>query len=148
MSSQDDFSKEQIINFFSRHFAIGEVLSINREKEGIANLSYKVTTISGDFLLHVSLRHTFYQVGYEVKLLNSLRDLPTPKLIVDKQGRYLCRFLGRPVILYRYLSGKTVRHLADFHLREIGSFLGKYHSQTKGFSSPVKDIDFISVSTQ
>ncbi len=142
MNSQDDFSKKQIIGFLSRHFTIGDVLSVKKEKEGMANSSYKVTTASGDFLLRISLRHTFYQVGYEVKLLNILKNLPTPKLIADKQGRYLRKFLGRTAILYRYLPGRTVKRLANSHLQEIGSFLGKYHRQVEGFSSPVKRYRF------
>lgn len=139
---KEKLTKKEISDFLSDNFFLGKVISIIQEKQGMANLSYRITTDQGKFLLRLSLRHNWYQIKYEVKLLRSLSSLPTPSLLADKKGRYLFRCNGKPAIIYSYLPGKMIKRLSMQQLKALGEFLGRYHQQTKNFFVAIKRYQF------
>jgi len=61
----------------------------------------------------------------EIKLLNSLNNLPIPKVVDRFQIR------GHEVVIYTQIQGEIVSNPTHKDIAQIGNFLKKFHNQSK-----------------
>jgi len=132
-----EVGKADIKKLLSDFDDLGELIFFAQEKEGMANLSYKIDTTSGSFILRLAYRNTWSQVQGEVELLNNLKNIPTPRLLANNKGQYLFKFKNQPAIIYKYLPGRVIKNITAQHVNQIGKFLGQYHSQARFIKSSV-----------
>lgn len=131
--SQSDYQK--IINIFN----LGKIKKIEYFELGLAAPKVHVVTSKGQYVI------AKYKIGkgenfknkplsslkYEVDLLTSLKNLPTPKYIAYKKNNYILDFKGFAVTVYEYLKGMPPKYINDKRAFQLGKFLGSFHRQTK-----------------
>lgn len=139
-------TKAELKRHLAKHFNLGTLLSYQRLERGYANSLYHVKTTKGDFVVKIAVRHNSEKINYEIKLLNSLQDLPVPKLLKTKGNKDFFDYRGHKTLVYPFLPGEEKKKFTKSMLFEVGNFLGKLHLQTEGFVSPVKRIDYYEVS--
>jgi len=89
----------------------------------IDGVSSTVYLLGEDFILKLFEPHQ--NIEDEIKLLNSIRDLPIPKVIdIFKIDEFR-------VIIYTQIRGEILKRVDKIHILEIGKFLRDFHSQSK-----------------
>lgn len=139
-------TKEELEAHLQKYFELGKLLSFEKLKKGLANNLYYLKTTKGEFTLKVAIRHNSKKINYEIDLLNALKNLPTPKPLKTKTGKYLSDFKQHKTFLYTFLMGNEKQEFNTRMLTQIGEFLGKLHLQTENFTSSIKRTEFYSVS--
>lgn len=134
------------INDFLENYNLGKLLSHKEIKTGLVNRVYLLKTTKGRYILKIAVRNNPVRVRYEAELLNYLKNLPVPKPIKSKNKRLLEDFGRNKAIIYKYLAGRQRSHYNFKMLEQVGSFLGKMHSQTINFKSKIKRVEYYNFS--
>ena len=121
-----------------RDFNLGRLEDIAEIKKGLINKKYLLSTSENKFVLRISLRRAAKDLKFEVDLLNHLKNLPTPQLIKNKNSGYIGRVGENPFIIYRYISGQTVKNISMDLIRQLALFQAEFHRQGERFISRVK----------
>lgn len=135
-------NKKDLKKYLERHYKLGRLLSIKKFKKGLANHLYLLTTEKGKFSLKIAIRNNSERLDYEIKLLNSIKNLPVPRPVRTIQGVYIFNYKNHRSFIYPYLPGKEEKVFSSKMLYEIGRFLGRLHLQTEKFRSSVNRIKF------
>ncbi|MFF7333647.1 phosphotransferase [Streptomyces sp. NPDC008150] len=107
---------------------------------GMANSSFLATSPDGRFVLTVLDNHGADGAARLAALTEELlrRGAPTSELVPTLDGGRVTETHGRPVILKRWLSGRTLPALPPESLRAAGRLLGELHGiPTAGLALPV-----------
>lgn len=140
-------SKLELEDHILKNFDLGKVISYRKLKKGLANCLFNIKTTKGNFALKIAIRHNSNKINYEIDFLNSIKGLPTPKLLKTKHNKYFFDYKGHRTLVYPFLLGKEINKFTNKMLFEVGEFLGKLHLQTKGFQSSIKRTDFYNISS-
>jgi homoserine kinase type II len=133
-----EFSKENIAETFQDNYNLGVVKRIEPLKKGVANKLYKVETSEGEYVFKVAIRNTEDErVFHEVEFLNRLSDIPSPKPIKTKSGKFICLFQNFSAFAYPFLPGEAQEKLDASLRKQAGEALARIHLQSKNFSTPV-----------
>ncbi len=148
MMSAPALTKKKLESILKKHYAIGFLISFERMKKGLGNVLYRVRTTRGDFTLKIAMRNNPIRVRYEIELLEHLTKLPVPHLIKTKAGGYFFSYGKYKSFMYAFLPGAHASEITPAMLREVGTFLGKLHLQTKGFTSRVPRMRFYDITSK
>src|SRR5258708_7767013 len=81
-------NKGELEKYISRHYKLGRILNYKKLEKGFANCLYRFQTTKGYFTFKIAIRHNSSKLKYEIDLLNNIANLPTPKPIKTKSGKY------------------------------------------------------------
>ncbi|OGI66814.1 hypothetical protein A2823_01095 [Candidatus Nomurabacteria bacterium RIFCSPHIGHO2_01_FULL_41_91] len=132
------FTEESLEKHLSHYPNIGRVLNFKKLEGGVANVVYKIKTTKGNFVLKIVIRNNPYRVNYEVELLNKIKNLPIPKPLKARNGKFLVMYKKHQILLYPYLPGKKTENINHKISSAVGKFLAKLHLQTRNFHSKIK----------
>jgi homoserine kinase type II len=117
-------------------YPVGKVLSFEHIKKGYMNHSFIVRTDKGKYILRIGKKtKTANDLLFEIKMLNHLRGLPTPKYVQDNTGNYVNVFKGHNYTVYQYIEGSTPKKTSEKLMQQVAFFLAEFHNQTKNFKS-------------
>jgi len=136
---------KQNITKFLGSYEIGELLEYKKIKSGFANAMIRLKATSGDYILKIVIRNNPYRINYEVDLLNFLKNLPLPKPIKAKDGKYLSDYGANKAFVYKFIPGKQVSKISNLVLKQVGELLAKFHMQSQHFKSKIKRFELYSV---
>ena len=139
------FTKETLERHLEKYSSLGKLLSYKKFEKGVANYVYKIKTTKGVFTLKISIRNNPHRIKYEIELLNKIKNLPTPKPIKARNGKYLVMYKNHQTFLYPYLSGQESKNINKEMICNVGKFLGKLHLQTKNFTSKIKRVKLYAI---
>ncbi len=135
-------------------FGLGTVTTVEQFSGGLAAPKVAVQTEKGKFII------AKYTLGpgdnfknkprealkEEIKLLNTLQDLPVPHYLPDKKGDFILDYKGYGITIYDFLKGRRQDELNESQVFELGRFLGNFHKQGMNlniqFSRRYKFYDF------
>lgn len=110
--------------------------SLEETIDGISDSTYITSTDNGNkYILKIYEFASKEEVKNEINILNALKELPTPKSLLNKTR--IPEFQGKPIGIFTYLDGKSQNSLTIEQIKEIGLFLGKFHN----FSQHIKSIN-------
>lgn len=135
MSVYTAVSYKQADNFLSR-YALGRLLEIQGVSEGIENTVYFIFTDAGEYVLTLFETQKKENLHYYLELMNhaaQAKTVPTPVLVVDRQGQYLNELCGKPATLVERLAGTTAAEVTEKHCRIIGDALARLHQVMSSF---------------
>jgi len=135
-------TKQELERHLAQHYELGKLHSYSKMKKGLGNALYRIRTTTGDYTFKIAIRNNPVRVGYEIELLRHVKHLPIPQPVRAKDGTYLRDFKGYKSFLYPFLPGIERKRFTDTMLRGVGTFLGKLHLQTRGFSSKIPRIEY------
>ncbi len=117
-------------------YNIGRVLDYRALNHGYMNYTYAVTTDVGRYILRIGKKTKEKKdILFEIKLVNSLHDLPVPNYIADKNGMYINTFNGHYYTFYQYLKGNMPPQITPALRRQLATFLARFHVQTREYNT-------------
>lgn len=123
---------QQLVQKIANDFDLGKIRRWRRIPNSFVNEKYVLTTAKGEFLASSSIR-TLRQIDDEIALLNHLRGLPVPALVLSRTKQYRQNYNGKPFIVYRYLKGYAPRSITPLLMRQLGSFQAQFHQRGAHF---------------
>lgn len=110
-----------------RDWPLEEIIRISQFDRGVINLSYRVDTVDGRYVLRVLPEgRSQADVDFEASVLGCCKDLGVPQFI-ERDGSFLFTFGDRHGVIYRFLEGSHVESLTVDHVRSVGNWLGRFH---------------------
>ena len=107
------------------------------------NLSYKIITSKGKFILKILTMQKEVILKKELKILSLLKNkIPTRSLIKSKSGKDYLIIKGYPVLVLEFIEGKILKDGSQASLnilRELGKYLGLIH-RTKFHEGGTTDV--------
>lgn len=133
---------------FLRNYDLGGLIAFQNIELGLMNKIFLLQAEKGNFILKILQQNNRGNlIDYELDLLNYLHDLPTPRPIALKNGKYSSRLGNNKAFLMTLLPGKHKKIITDYDLKDIGMFLAKLHNQTANFKSRIRRLETLSYST-
>lgn len=113
--------------------------SLDKTIDGISDSTYIGTLNDNNkCILKIYEFASNKEVINEIKILNTLKNLPTPKpLINDTEVK---SYKEKPVAIFSFLEGQSYANPSVEQVKEIGLFLGKFHVFSKNIKSVNKNI--------
>lgn len=113
--------------------------SLDKTIDGISDSTYIGTLNDGNkCILKIYEFASKEEVANEIKILNTLKGLPTPKpLINDTEVK---NYKKKPVAIFTFLKGRSYDNPSIEQVKEIGLFLGKFHAFSQNIKSLNKNI--------
>lgn len=145
MLKEVQVTKRSLQEHFQKHYGF-KVFSYERLNKGFANQLYKVNTDDGVYTFKVVIRNHPHRIKYEIELLKVLKNLPIPQPQKTRKDIYLPEFKKQKSLIYPFLPGEDKKEFTEHMLWQVGSFLGKLHLQTEGFSSSIERLEFYNLS--
>lgn len=98
-------------------------------KDGLRNSNYLIKSAGKKFILRVCDDQTEDQAETLVDLLEylSLYDFPCPKPVLSKEA-VVTKCYDKPVLVFKYLEGESVRDLNSNQLQQLGKCMAALHS--------------------
>jgi homoserine kinase type II len=131
---------DDISNWISQDFAIGQATEIRGIHGGIENSNFFLDThLNGkkqEFVLTIFERLSADQLPYYLELMRHLANqgIPVPKPIENKQGQILFSLKGKPAAIVTKLPGLSRPEPQAAHCALAGEMLAKMHLAGKDFS--------------
>ncbi len=107
------------------------VLDYAFTKNGISDSVYIIFSEDRKYLFKLYENSSLAEIEREISLLKHISSLPVPKVIADKRGEEITPFGDKFFVIYSFIEGEIVKNIKEIHLKEIGEFFGKFHSQSK-----------------
>jgi homoserine kinase type II len=112
-------------------YGLGKLTKVTGVPAGSVNTLYLLETTRGKFFLKIDEAKSMEAVQQELGLLQFLRahGLRCPQPLVDRQGKVLRLYHGKPLSLSLPLPGKTLSEtrLTPAHLTHVGQLLASLH---------------------
>jgi homoserine kinase type II len=130
---------DEISNWISRDFEIGQATEIRGIHGGIENSNFFLNTdLNGkkqEFVLTIFERLSAEQLPYYLELMRHLANqgIPVPKPIENKQGQILFSLKGKPAAIVSKLPGLSRLQPEASHCALVGAMLAKMHLAGKDF---------------
>ena len=130
---------DEISNWISQDFDIGEATEIRGIHGGIENSNFFLNThLNGkkqEFVLTIFERLSAEQLPYYLELMRHLANqgIPVPKPIENKQGQILFSLKGKPAAIVSKLPGLSRLQPEASHCTLVGAMLAKMHLAGKDF---------------
>jgi homoserine kinase type II len=135
-------SKRTVITAAER-YNLGEIRSLTQLHGGLQTPKTLVKTTKGTFVISKhnlstakGLVHKSREsLSYEIKLLNTLKDLPVPHFVRSQKGRYMEDINNSWVTVDTFIPGKKPHTITPKMAYQIGLFIGDFHTQGKRFKT-------------
>lgn len=130
---------DEISNWISQNFEIGQATEIRGIHGGIENSNFFLNTdLNGkkqEFVLTIFERLSAEQLPYYLELMRHLANqgIPVPKPIENKQGQILFSLKGKPAAIVSKLPGLSRLQPEASHCALVGAMLAKMHLAGKDF---------------
>jgi len=112
---------------------------IEPTKDGISDSTYIIFDKNKKYIFKIYEFASEKEIINEIEILNSLKTLPVPKVITNINKIKL--YNNKPTALFSFLDGYSLTtNITLEQVKEIGSFLGKFHSLSKNIISINKNI--------
>ncbi|MEK6953719.1 MAG: homoserine kinase [Candidatus Micrarchaeota archaeon] len=130
----DTVSKSEIKRILA-NYPIGGIKRIQRLGMGQMNLSYKISTAKGKYVIRINRHRSRSEIEYELDFLKKLwsRKLPVQKIIYMKNGDRIFKFKQCWGCVFKYIEGSHPTAITSNRLIQIGEFLGSAHSASENF---------------
>jgi len=131
---------EDISNWISKDFNIGQAIEIRGIHGGIENSNFFLdTTLDGkkqEYVLTIFERLSAQQLPYYLELMRHLanKGIPVPKPIENRQGEILFSLKDKPAAIVTKLPGLSRLQPEAKHCSMVGEMLAKMHLAGKDFS--------------
>lgn len=119
---------EKDIEKINQHYGL-TIDSFKAIEGGQGNSSYLLKTNQGNYVLTVFDNKEWTEVVHLGKLLNHLKihHFDTTKLLPRRDGKFVTRFQGIPVMIKPFITGSVIQHLTMRMVRRTGKRLAKLH---------------------
>lgn len=108
-------------------------------KGGVFNQHFLIQTNKGKYVLRLSNKtRTFFEVNFEIDLINHIHGLQVLKFIKNNNNQIVTIIDNRIIVITEYNIGKIPTKITNNLLKQTGEFLGKYHSRCNTFNSIFK----------
>lgn len=138
MSVYTTINHSQLLTLLSDYPLIqsGQLLEFNAISNGIENTNYHLLTQQGGYILTIYEQFKADQLSWYLQLLQSLknRGLPVPQVVADKNQQLFCHWQEKPAALFEQIDGQHIEHTSVEHCRQIGTFLGQFHSYSRHYT--------------
>ncbi len=130
-----DDERSEALGVLRAHVGDVRVLDITRPKGGWANLSYRVRTSAGTFIV----TRCDYTSADEIRAMASLlahlegAGVPGPRLVPHRDGRLVSEWGDRPALVKRYIEGAIPRGGVQNEPADFGRAAGRLHAATADF---------------
>jgi len=135
---EKDISSEDIQQILSS-YDVGDLVSFERIKGGLANRNYKLKTTENIFLLKINDEKPIQDLESQVRVLNYLKSHNYPSCFPfpTKEGKFYHVQGDLKVVIYNFIQGTpgNAAALTNHQGNQIGTTLAKLHK-----ISPLKDI--------
>jgi homoserine kinase type II len=131
---------EDITQWISQEFDIGQANDIRGIHGGIENSNFFLDTIKDDkkheYVLTIFERLSAEQLPYYLELMRHLANqgIPVPKPIENQKGEILFTLKGKPAAIVSKLPGLSRLQPEANHCALVGEMLAKMHLAGKDFS--------------
>jgi homoserine kinase type II len=114
-------------------YPVGKLISFKRIEHGFQNYSFFVTTEKGRFVLRIGKETKKEKdILFEIDFVNSLKGLPVPRYVKDREGNYVNKYDELNYVMYDFLKGNMPAKVGDDLLRQVARFLARFHKQSIG----------------
>lgn len=138
MSVYTSVTSAQLDTFFGA-YELGQVLEFSGIPDGIANSHYAVATTQGDYVLTLFEAQNDEELTPVIELMQHLGAsnplYPNPQ--ADSQNRLLRRINGKPALVCKRLTGRSVVSPTPDQCRQIGEQLARLHLDTRDYFLPI-----------
>jgi len=111
------------------HYSITEIKSFEILSGGSENTNYKIDTEFGIIVLTISEQKTIEEAQNLTRLLDYLKrqNFSTSELLQTAQNKSLSIFNNKPIMIKKFIAGKTMSSLPTHLLEQIGSDVARLH---------------------
>jgi homoserine kinase type II len=102
-------------------------INIMGTNDGICETTYILESKEKKYILKLYEKSSIEQINNKLQLIEQLNTLPVTKL--ESQ---VCEYFNKPIMLFSYLEGESLKEVNLEQIIEIGKTLGKMHKLTKG----------------
>lgn len=109
--------------------AFGDIISVKLLSGGSENTNYKVDAVNGKYVVTICEQKSVRQTMELVQLLEHLEShgFETSRIIRNANKEPITLWNGKPVVIKKFVEGKTLEHLSNYLLELLGVELGKLH---------------------
>lgn len=111
-----------------------ELVACSRIKTGILNTNYYIECPSEKFVMRIfEGNRSIEEENQELELLFELKDIiPCCTPIKTSKGKNYTLFQNKMIALFKFMEGEPIKKVNRGILKEIGEYLGKFHSFSAG----------------
>lgn len=128
-------------------FALGKIQKIVKIKKGFESAKVIITTSKGRFVVACHqltsrvelIKKTKKSLLWEIKLTNSLKNLPVPHFLTSKNNKMIEDCNDSYITIYKFLPGNHPKSINPAKAYKLGKLLGNFHKQGKKFKKVCKD---------
>lgn len=105
---------------------------------GILNSNFLVLTKDDrKYILRIfEAKRSLEEEEKELKLVEEIADfIPVAKAIKDKNSVMITEFNQKKIALFNYIDGETLVNINQVYLREIATYLGKFHRYSENIKA-------------
>ncbi|PIR03963.1 MAG: hypothetical protein COV59_02150 [Candidatus Magasanikbacteria bacterium CG11_big_fil_rev_8_21_14_0_20_39_34] len=136
MTKKTKLSKKQLLEILS-NYNIGESFDFKLIKNGFMHSNYFLEANQGKFILRIYEARNDRQAILEVKVLEKLSftNIPTPRILLTKEGKYFSEYKNKRIAIFHFLKGKHLekKRITPKKIKNLGIVLGQMHSSLKNF---------------
>lgn len=136
MGVRTQISLKEVNNLIPKDISFKE---LKQTRDGISDSTYIGKTKNNEkCIFKIYEFASIDEVKNEMRILKILKDLETPKPLIDENQINI--YKNKPVAIYSYLEGESYDNPSIKQIKEIGLFLGKFHFLSKDLKSINKNI--------
>ncbi len=105
---------------------------LQKTKHGVRDTVY---ILDNKYILKLFENSSLKNIKEEIKLLELCKKLPVSKLV-----QKTIFIQNKPTLIYKKCEGKSLQKVDTKHITQMGRFLKKFHTKTKGKPSSNKNI--------
>lgn len=134
-----DVLPDQVVARLSDIYDIGAWLEWMRTPKGSSNVSFFVTSTTGEYVLRRSNAHKSEEsIRFELKLIDHLaeRNYRVPKVVSTRSGEGYVMHESTIYMMTELIRGQSYDAQRYAHFLEAGRWLGLYHKLVSDFPGP------------
>ncbi|MCK5889561.1 MAG: homoserine kinase [Methylococcales bacterium] len=133
----------QELEAFTTLYAIGKIIDFEGVQAGIENTNYRVSSTTGLYILTIFESIGVCELPAYLHFLQHLdqNNYPAPKPQVSKNSALFHTLKGKPAAFFNCISGASIESPSNLQCQEIGEYLAKLHTYTKGYDFQVKNLN-------
>jgi homoserine kinase type II len=136
------FSKKEY-QLIANVYNLGQIKTLKYFKQGYGKSGKaKVSTRKGEFVISRDvlsnkkdlISKSKESLQYEIDMLNSIENMCIPKYVLSVKNNFIEKFKNNWVSVYYFLPGETPKSINSYKARQLGEFLGEFHTKSKKFN--------------
>lgn len=124
------------------HYPIGQLVSLREIAAGVENSNYFLDTEQGKYVFTIfEKRVNPKDLPFYLGLMEhyAASGVLCPQPIKTRDRQLFTDIKGKPCAIVSFLEGHGVRHIKNFHFRDLGEHIAKMHEAGNGFSLSKKN---------